>query len=387
MIEVLASCVAWPGKSRRATRCLPIVVLAAACLSAQSIDQAQAKQASGDWAAAAAIWRALAQATPADFRLWTSLGIALAHQERFAEAIAAYQKAQSIAPRDPQTNFNLGLAYFKTSRLQDAIGPLETAASVMPNQSQVMLLLGMCLYGSGHYVQAADALEKSRTLGQTENAEFKQVLAQCYLRTRQYDKAKRELTALLQVDPNSASTHMFLGEAEDASGHSDQAKEEFRAAIAANPKAPDLHFGLGYLYWKDRQLQEAETQFHEELRLDPAHTSALSYLGDVQLKRGEAQAAEANLRRALASGKGDWLTHLDLGIIASGKKRWPEAKTQLEKAAAMAPKRAEPHYRLAQVYKATGENQRAAMELRKVSTMHQQQEEDLVQKISGPKSR
>ena len=349
----------------------------------QSIMDAQSKESSGDWAGAAQIWQALAQSAPRDYRLWTSLGITLAHQERFPDAIAAYQKAIAIAPRDPQTNFNLGLAYFKTNRLNDAIAPLRTAAEVMPDYPQIDLILGMSLYGAGHFRAAGAALERSRAEGQAQTAEFQQVLAQCYLRTKEYEKATTELTGLLRLNPDSASTHMFLGEAEDANGRSDKAIEQFRLAIAADDRLPDLHFGLGYLLWKDRFYEEAEAQFRKEIALDPKHTQALSYLGDVLLKRSAKAEAEATLRKA-AAGSRLWLTYLDLGIIAAAKQDWASAVRQFSKAAKLSPERPEPHYRLAQVYKKTGESSKAALELRKVANMHRQKEEDLVQKISGP---
>ena len=350
----------------------------------QSIVDAQRKESSGDWSGAAQIWRAQAQEAPSDYRLWTSLGIALAHQERFPDAIAAYRKAIAIAPRDPQTNFNLGLAYFKTNRLNDAIAPLRTASEVMPDHPQIDLLLGMSLYGTGHFREAATTLERSRTEGQAQTAEFRQVLAQCYLRTKEYEQATTELTVLLRLNPDSASTHMFLGEAEDANGRSDKAIEQFRLAIAADNRLPDLHFGLGYLLWKDRSYEEAEAEFRKEITLDGKHTQALSYLGDVLLKRSAKAEAEATLHKAAAAGSRLWLTYLDLGLIASGKQEWAGAVRQLLEAAKLSPERPEPHYRLAQIYKNTGESGKAAVELRKVATMHRQKEEDLVQKISGP---
>lgn len=386
MRKVLGGCAAGWRKIPLAVPLLAQVTFAIFPVTGQSIADAQAKQASGDWLGAAQTWKQLADATPQDYRLWTSQGIALAHEGRFAEAVTAYQKAKAIAPQDPQTNFNLGLAYFKTNRLEEAIAPLKTAGTVLPDPPQVWLLLGMCLYGTGGYQQAAAALEKARAAGQVENAEFKQVLAQCYLRTKQYDAAKTELTDLLRANPNSASTYMFLGEAEDASGHSDRAKEDFRAAITADGRLPDLHFGLGYLWWKDRAYAQAESEFRKELELDSNHERALSYLGDVQLKQGEKQQAAATLKRAAAVGRPDWLTQLNLGILASGSKDWMNAKTHLQRAAELAPQRAEPHYRLAQVYKAAGESAKAAAELRIVSAMHQQQEDDLVEKISGSKA-
>lgn len=363
-----------------------LAFLLVAPLAAQSIEEAQRSQAAGDWPRAENTWRALARAEPQDYRLWTSLGAALAHQNRFNEALEAYGRAKAIAPRDVQTNFNLGLALFKTGRLPEAVAPLRIASEGMPGNGQMQLLLGMSLYGSSSFREAAAALSRARSLRVPPTPEFRQVLAQCYLRTRDTEAARAELSDLLRIDPESASTHMLLGEAEDASGHSDAAKQQFRLAIAANSALPDLHFGLGYLLWKDRDYEGAEREFREEVRLDGKHAGALTYLGDTLLKRGETSEAARLLERAYALDRRLWLTSLDLGILAADRKDFAAAAHHFSAAATLEPKRAEPHYRLAQVYKAQGQAGRAAEELRKVSDLHKEQEDDLVGKISGPKA-
>lgn len=354
-------------------------------VSAQSIEQAQRMEASGDWAGAAGAWRFLAETAPGDYRLWTSLGAALAHQDQYAEAIAAYNRAKAIAPRDPLTNFNLGLAYFKTKRLPDAVPPLRIASEAMPDRPQANLLLGMSLYGAGKFREAAEALQRSRAAGGAQTPEFFQVLATCYIKTKQPERARAELSALLKANPDSASTHLLLGEAEDAGGKTDEAKAQFRAAIAADSRFPDAHFGLGYLLWKDREYEAAESEFREEVKLDGTHAQALTYLGDVLLKRGQREEAVKFLTLAQKSNSRVWLTAFDLGIVAADRKEWATARRQFLRAAELEPGRTEPHYRLAQVYKAQGETAKAAEELRKVSTVHRQQEDSLVEKISGPR--
>ena len=76
---------------------LPVVffISVSLCLS-QTVEQAQQLQARGDWKGAEQTWRALLERAPQDYRLWSSLGIALSHQERYMEAIAAYRKALAI---------------------------------------------------------------------------------------------------------------------------------------------------------------------------------------------------------------------------------------------------------------------------------------------------
>jgi tetratricopeptide (TPR) repeat protein len=349
---------------------------------AQSIQQAQEFQARGDWRAAEQTWRALIGQAPQDYRLWTSLGVTLSHQERYPDAITAYQKALTIQPKDPQTELNLGIAYFKAGKLPQAIPPLERAAATLGTNPQIETLLGMSLFGTGKYLDAARYLEEA-SAADPDNLGLQQVLAQSYLYGKQYDKAQSEFERMLIRDPDSPNVHMLLGEAYDANGQLKQAIAEFEAA-ARKGNLPNLHFGLGYLLWKDSKYDQAEAEFRTELSSDPRNYQALAYLGDTLMKRGDEEEASRLLRKSIAIHDGIWLTHFHLGVLAQKQKRYEDAVAELQRASALDASRAEPHYRLAQVLKATGKSDAAKLELEKVAKLHQHKDEDLIQKISGP---
>ncbi len=351
-------------------------------VAAQTPSEAIALQEKSDWTGAEAVWRALVKAAPKDYRYWTSLGVCLAHQNRFGEAIEEYKKALAISPRDGQTNFNLGLAYFKLGDLQHAITPLKTAQTAMPQaQEQLSVLLGMSYYGTGKHKDAIPYLEAAGK-DKPDNAELQLVLAKSYLLAKEYDKAKQQFQTMLEHDPNSPQVHMLLGEAYDGLGKRDAAWEEFRTAAQAGA-IPDAHFGLGYMLWRDKHYGEAAGEFRQELATNPKHHTALAYLGDVLLKSGDMAAASKTIHESIAIKDDLWITHYDLGIIAASEKSYVLAVEQFKRALAINNKRPEIHYHLAQAYKAVNKNEEAQKELRIVSSLHAKESEDLVIKVSG----
>jgi tetratricopeptide (TPR) repeat protein len=347
----------------------------------QSVEQAQQMEARGDWKGAEAAWRALAEQSPNDYRLWTNLGIALAHQERYDDAVAAYRKALAIQPDAAQTELNLGLAYFKAGKLREALQPLHSAAAALPDNVQASILLGMSLYGTRQYRAAAPYLENVVTRSDG-NAQLRSVLAQCYLRAGEYDKAKSEFEQMLKQDPDSASVHMLLGEAYDALNLRQDAIAEFRAAVAAKQPVPLAHFGLGYLLWAERSYDEAAAEFQKELASDPKNAHALAYLGDIELKKGNRTEAEQLFHQAIEL-QPVRIAHFDLGVMASDDRHYTVAIEQFNRAVSLDPKQPDAHYRLAHIYQELHRKGEAQEQLAIVKQLHERTHDDLLLKISG----
>jgi len=360
----------------------PIASLAGEALTPAD---AQAFETRGDWRGAEQAWRELIHQSPGDYRYWTSLGIVLAHQEQYRDAIAAYRKALAIEPNAAPAELNLGLAYFKMGNFGSAIPVFRRVAKAQPNNRQARLLLGMSLYGASKFREAAAYLEASAEQ-YPANMQLRQVLAQSYLSGGEYDKAKAEFEQMLKRDPNSPEVHMLLGEAYDGLNQPKDAIAEYRAATSQG-YLPNAHFGLGYLLWKEHRFDEASVEFRKELASDPSHAQALAYLGDVVLKHGQAKSAEGMLLQAIAHQKDIRIAHLDLGVIYSDQKRYQEAVAQLKQAIALDPKRADAHYRLARVYRESGDPTQAAAQLGIVKQLHEKTNEDLIVKISGPRNK
>ena len=346
----------------------------------QTASDAQALDVQGNWQAAESAWRTLLISSPGDYRLWTSLGVTLSHEKRYDEAIAAYHKALSLKPHDAQTELNLGIAYFKAEKLPEAITPLQAAASQLPNSDQLNVLLGMSLFGTGRYKEAIPYLEKTRA---QENSMLQQVLAQSYLEAGEYGKALAQFKTMLLRDPNSPAVHMLLGEAYDAENQPAAAIAEYRTA-AAKGYTPDAHFGLGYLLWKNHQYADAAAEFQRELDNDPKNSLALTYLGEIALKQGDAAKANTLLCRAIALKSDIRLAHFDLGVIEADAKHNQEAEKEFKTAIRLAPEEADAHYRLARLYESMGRSADAQRELAVVKQLHQRTREDLLLKVSGP---
>lgn len=328
-------------------------------------------------------WQQILAATPDDAEATAHLGLDYALEGNYGQAIPAYRKALALNANLPGLQMNLGLALFKQAQLAEAIEPLQAAAQQSPSDPRPKLLLGMAQYGTGHYADAVPNLRAGLDLT-PNNLQLRLTLAQSCLWAKDYACALEQDSLILKQDPNSAQADMIAGEALDAKGDMAGAVAQFRAGEAAAPNTPDLHFGLGYLLWKQGNFAEAEPEFQKEVQLEPNHAQALTYLGDLAIKKNDWPTARHALETAAAQPNAVRLTWLDLGIVNAHEKRSAEAEANYRKAIQLAPEDPDAHYRLARLLQASGKPEEARSELARVQQLHKaKDQEGLAQQMTS----
>jgi tetratricopeptide (TPR) repeat protein len=183
-----------------------------------------------------------------------------------------------------------------------------------------------------------------------------------YWRARCYERlATTTYLRLYQADPDSYRLHQLMGDLEAARGDDGKAIEEYRAAIALKPSSPDLHYSLGHLLWKDLKVPEARVELEAELAMNPRHAGALNDLGNTYLLEHKPNMALPYLAKALAADPGSLDIHRDLGAAYSELRDYRKAEEHL-KMAVSTDHDGSVHYKLARVYQALGEKEKASRE-------------------------
>jgi tetratricopeptide (TPR) repeat protein len=198
-----------------------------------------------------------------------------------------------------------------------------------------------------------------------------------YWRARCYEKlATAAYLRLYQADPDSYRVHQLMGDLEAAKGDDAKAIEEYRAAIALKPSAPNLHYSLGHLLWKDLKVPEARVELQAELAMNPRHAGALNDLGNTYLFEHQPNKALPYLARALEVNPGNADIHRDLGTAYSELRDYHKAEEHFKIAVANDHDGAV-HYKLARVYQALGEKEKAAHEFAVSSALNRESHDKL----------
>jgi tetratricopeptide (TPR) repeat protein len=112
----------------------------------------------------------------------------------------------------------------------------------------------------------------------------------------------------------------------------------------------------------------------------------LAYLGDIELKRSEPDKALSLLQKSLKLKDDLQIAHLDIGVIFTEQKRYQDALAALLRAQKLDPAQPEVHYRLGRLYQAMGNVDAAKEEFARVQQLHQKEEANVADRMSGQKS-
>jgi tetratricopeptide (TPR) repeat protein len=95
----------------------------------------------GDYEGAISMLRRACEVHAADTEVWLALGLCLMHTERFAEALAVFERLLAIDPDHVNGNYNLVATLINLGRASDALEPAERALKLGPEHSGVSTLL------------------------------------------------------------------------------------------------------------------------------------------------------------------------------------------------------------------------------------------------------
>ena len=186
-----------------------------------------------------------------------------------------------------------------------------------------------------------------------------------------FEKALGDLKDVLTREPRIPRTYALYGELLLEAGRAKEAAEVFQALTALEQKSFEGHYGLGVALESLDREEAAIEAFGTAVEIDPRNTKSYLRLSEVESSRGNQDAAEGWLRRAIAVHQDrvvvDRLAQLLLESGQSAKRS--EARALLGGLAAKAPDDALAAYNLGQLLLVEGEAEGALVELRRAEDL------------------
>jgi tetratricopeptide (TPR) repeat protein len=320
---------------------------------------------------AAAIERRLSEALgrdPDSFQAQHAIAAFYLQQGRLDAAIPHLERAQTIDPTHYANGYDLALALLQTGKLDAAREQVKRMLSVK-EAGDLHNLLGNVEERAGNLAGAAAEYQLAAHMDPTEEHLFD--WGNNLLQLRAFEPATEVFSAAIARHPKSARLHVGLGIAQYSRGQYEDSVKSFCRAADLAPADPRPYQFLGEMYGVVPEAGgEVTRRLARFVKAQPGNALAHFHYA-LSLWKGQPAAAlpadrrrvEALLRRAVALDPKLAKGFLELGILLSDERRYKEAIQELRHAARLEPELAQAHYRLAQAYQRTGQNELAAKEL------------------------
>jgi tetratricopeptide (TPR) repeat protein len=239
---------------------------------------------------------------------WLLYGTLLAQEEKYEEAIAAFQHVSVFYSRADWAGFNLALCLEKLGRRDEAIGEFKRTLALKPDYGKAWLALGQLYEKMGHTNEAEQCYHTALTQPVHQADDLAQLARFCASR-RWFEPAVTNYAAAIELNPSDPGLRMEAGRALAAFGRQDEAmrqyqaaaelvpdqfqphlqlamelgrlgqpalaEQEFRRALQLDSNSMDARLGLGVALYEQKKTDEARKQFEDVLQRDPQEPTAL----------------------------------------------------------------------------------------------------------------
>ncbi len=201
--------------------------------------------AEGNYIDAVTEFEVLISRTQKDIDVWLDYGVSLFHIERYAQARAALEHAQTLLRSDEDVRKNKKpheIAYLQ-AQTYNHIAQIyyetgQTDAAILTGQKAIQLF--------------HNSIENTHRADKTHDSAY--------------------TTFLANVHANLAMAYEDIGQIE-------QAIAQYKKSLELVPTKPSLHWGLAGAYWKKRLYMDAESHYKVVIANDTANVQAIYRLG------------------------------------------------------------------------------------------------------------
>jgi len=188
----------------------------------------------GYWKNGITLFSHAASSVSGNYIAHEALGLALAKNGRFDEAITHYSESLKIWPEYDRALIGMGNVLVRQGRMDEAATFANRALSLKPDFSEAHFLLGFALMNQGRN-----------------------------------DEALYHYFAGLRSDPENEGIHHIIGVILGVQGKLDESIGQFNEALRIKPDYADAHYGLGVALLRQGHVDESIVHFTEALRLKP----------------------------------------------------------------------------------------------------------------------
>jgi Flp pilus assembly protein TadD len=310
--------------------------------------EAVAAQERGDDAVAVKYYQELLQLHPEALPVHVNLGVTLAHERQFKDAIEQYRIVLAHDSNNRFARMNLAVAYRDSGNIAQAMIELEEMRRTDPYDDQVSMMLADAYLQSGRYADAIPMLSRLET-NNPDDPDLEDDLGRALIHQGRLEEGAVRLEKAARKNAN-AEEFVLAGEARFGISQYDLARSDEIAAQQLNANQPGLATLDGMILQQTSNYDGAESILLKAVAEDPNDFNANLYLGGVFYFKRDLARAHSYLLKALQLQPESSQARYELALVKRANGDLIDALKDLKVVVKQAPDWLQPHIELAALY-------------------------------------
>jgi len=256
---------------------------------------------------------------------------ALTAQEKRKQALEHRRVAASENPFSAKAHALLGIALAQQQDFEGAVAAFDKALDIAENYAEVHEFYGRVELARDNPDAALAHYEQALSLGRSGAGLYEQYGALLASRNRMSDAIEAYKDALA-IDAKNAAAWTTLGHLQHATGDRRSALESCRRALEIDDKWVPAYNNLGAVLFELNQRDEALAQFRRALEISPDDPDANNSMGTILTAQGELDRAIVCFELVLRKRPDDASAHYNLAAVFGRQRRGREALTHYREA-------------------------------------------------------
>jgi tetratricopeptide (TPR) repeat protein len=308
-------------------------------------------------------------------------------QGNTAEAVKCWEKALEQNPKRTDAHNGMGWVAFEKGEYEKAISSWRKALEINPQMPDVHNSIAQTLIVLGRYDEVIkEAEEELKITPQSSLSYF--LLGQGYLKQKEYEKAKKYYETAIELKPDYMNAYYGLiticsrlklkDEAEEYQATFKKMKADERKVLMDRNKTFDdlvtirkslakTYSHVENMYQKKGNFQAAEKFLRKAITLDPNNTEYLMNLGFMFQSNNRPRDALQMYEKIREIEPDNMIHHMNAGVILMQLKAFVKAETAFKKVITLDPKFSGGYRTLAQLYLKTETKLPEALKLAKTA--------------------
>jgi superkiller protein 3 len=312
---------------------------------------------------------------PKNADAYFNLGLLLRNSGDQKGALLAFQKAIGLDADTLESRRQLVSILISQERWDEILEQCREILKRNPNDWNIRYSLGQTLIRKGNADEGKKELQKSQEIRQAQqkHEEVERLLGRglSSLTKGAVEEAIKIFNSLLEVAPESAQAHMYLGVALATMRDTERGIAELNKAVELDPSNARVHHNFGTVLLQAGQVDAAYREFEKALGLDPYFPETHNNLGLILSKNKQMEKAVEHFRTASELNPQYVEALFNLGLALRSVNRIADAAQAFRRAAEVAPDNAQVQYALGMTLKENGDLKAAEAALHKANTLQQ----------------